>query len=350
MRSHSGLTSGADFASARIADRSRQIHGGGSSKVARPWRGTMKRPRRCLIPLFSLLLCLSMGGCKIGNAGGSRPRALRFAYSPQMEQLEGGTLRIDLMQSYLQKQLHMPVQVVSVEGYAATIEAMRAGKVDIATYGGLGYILAAQKAGAEAIVARGYPNGSIGGYHSVIAVPKNSPIHSMADLKAHAKNLVFAFADPASTSGYLYPRVGLVSMGIDPDTDFRKVVFAAGHPAAIMAVKSGKVDAGAFAEAMLIRLIELHKIAPGDVRILWTSELIPNACVAVRKALPGKLKKEIQAAFIAIPAKDPKLWASWSRAFHGPSSGTTNVAADDATYNGLRKYAAQVKDFNLAEN
>jgi phosphonate transport system substrate-binding protein len=310
----------------------------------------MKRLRSCFIPLLAAFICLSFGGCKTGDASGSRPKVLRFAYSPQMEQLEGSTLRIDLMRNYLQNQLHMPVEVVRVEGYAATIEAMRAEKVDVATFGGLGYIIAARKAGAEAIAARGNADGTVGGYRSVIAVPRNSPLHSMADLKAHANDLVFTFADPASTSGYLYPRVGLVSMGINPDKDFKKMIFAGGHPAAVMAVRSGKVDAGAFAQAMMIRLIELHKMEPGDVRILWTSELIPNSAIAVRKALPEPFKKELQATFIAIPAKDPELWKNWSKAFQGPSSGTTNVAVDDATYNSLRKYAAQVKDFNIAEN
>ena len=129
--------------------------------------------------------------------------------------MEGGGLRKELMRKYLQEQLHMPVEVVTVQGYAPTIEAMRANKVDIAGFGALAYIIAAKNAGAEAITAYGNADGSLGGYRSVIAVPKNSPIHTVEDLKAHAKDLVFAFSDPASTSGNLYPRVGLLSMGIN---------------------------------------------------------------------------------------------------------------------------------------
>ena len=95
-------------------------------------------------------------------------------------------------------------------------------------------------------MARGNPDGSLGGYRSMIAVPKNSPIHSMQDLKAHAKDIVFSFSDPASTSGNLYPRVGLLSMGINPEKDFKKVVFSGTHPATVLTVAAGKVDAGAF--------------------------------------------------------------------------------------------------------
>ncbi len=310
----------------------------------------MKRLCYRLVPFLAAAMCLPLGGCKMGNASDAWPKMLHYAFSPQMEQLQGGGLRIDLMRSYLEGQLHMPVDVVRVEGYAPTIEAMRADKVDVATYGGLGYILAAEKAGAQAIVARGFPGDKIGGYRSMIAVPKDSPYHSLADLKAHAKDIVFAFADPASTSGYLYPRVELQSIGINPDKDFKQVLFANGHLAALMTIKSGKVDAGAFMQGILNRMVQEHRIQPGDVRILWTSELIPNSCIAVRKELPEKLKKEIQAAFLAIPQKDPALWANINSLFHTLDTGTEYVAVDDATYNGLRKYASQVKDFNLAEN
>jgi phosphonate transport system substrate-binding protein len=301
---------------------------------------------------FVLLICaplsLSLTSCKAVDAKGSTPPVLRYAFSPQAEALQGGGLRPELMVGYLQKQLHMPVEVVRVEGYGPTIEAMRAEKVDMISGSSLTYLLAAQKAGAEAIVARGNPDGTIGGYRSVIAVPKNSPIHSMADLKAHAKELVFAFAEPASTSGYLYPRVGLQNAGINPDTDFKKVVFAGDHLATVMTVDAGKVDAAGFMEGMLTRLITTHRIAPGDVRVLWTSDPIPEGPYSVRKALPEKLKKEIQTALLEMPTRDPALWANLASTFRTPESGTALIPVTDASYDSLRKYASQVKDFNFA--
>jgi phosphonate transport system substrate-binding protein len=313
-------------------------------------REIMKLVRFSLIPLFSLLLCLALGGCKATDSGSARPKVLHYAFSPQSDLLQGGAIRRELMVKYLSDQLHMPVEMVLVDGYGPTIEAMRAEKIDMISGSSLTYLLAAQKAGAEALVARGFPDGSIGGYRSVIAVPKDSPIHSMQDLKAHAGNLVFAFAEPASTSGYLYPRVGLQNAGINPDTDFKKVVFSGSHLATVMTLKAGKVDAAGFMATMLNQLVAQHKIAPGDVRVLWTSDLIPNGPYSVRKALPEQLKKEIQAALLAIPSKDPALWANLNSLFHTQTSGTVPVAVTDASYDGLRKYASQVKDFNLSEN
>jgi phosphonate transport system substrate-binding protein len=171
----------------------------------------------------------------------------------------------------------------------------------------------------------------------------------MNDLKVHAKDLVFAFSDPASTSGNLYPRVGLLDAGINPEKDFKKVIFAGSHIATIMTVKAGKVDAGAFQANFAKRLVEKNKLAADDLRVIWTSETIPNSCYAVRKGLPDSLKKQIQEALLAIPTKDPELFAHLNSLQGNLSSGTVYVAVNDATYNGLRKYASQVKDFNFVE-
>jgi phosphonate transport system substrate-binding protein len=303
---------------------------------------------RCTAVLM-LALTAGLTSCKSGASKDGRPTVLRYAFAPASEQLQNANVRADRIAAYLTKQLHIPVEVVRVEGYGPTIEAMRAHKVDIAGFGSLSYIIASQKADAQAIIARGFPDGSIGGYRSVIAVPKDSPIHSMADLKAHAKDIVFAFSDPASTSGNLYPRVGLLKAGIDPEKDFKKVLFAGTHPETAMAIEAGKVDAGGYMASVGDTLVFNHKIPPDSLRVIWTSDLIPNSCTAVRKDLPEDLKHKIQQAFIDLPKNDPELAATLTKTYGRLASGTEWVRVNDATYNGLRDYAAQVKDFNFVE-
>ncbi len=309
----------------------------------------MKRLRSCLVLLIAAAVCVAASGCKGGNASTGWPKVLHYAYSPQTEQLQSGLTNTRQMCDYLQSQLHIPVDLVQVDQYAASIEAMRAEKVDIAHFGGLSYLLAAQKAGAQAIVSRGYPDRHLAGYRSLIAVPSDSPIHSLQDLKARAKNVVFAFADPASTSGDLYPRVELQSLGIDPERDFKHVLYANGHLADLMAVRSGKVDAGAFDEVYMARLIATGKMKPGEVRVIWTSEQIPAEPIAVRGSLPEQLKKQIQAAYLGMQKKNPALWNNLSKNVYSSSPGTTYIPVTDATYDGLRHYALQVKQFNFLE-
>lgn len=307
------------------------------------------RLRFCLVPLFAAAVCLMLGGCQATSASTGWPKVLHYAYSPQTELLQSGLTHTKEIQKYLEGQLHIPVDLVQVDQYAASIEAMRANKLDIAHFGALSYLIAAQKAGAQAIVSRGYPDGRLGGYHSLIAVPANSPIHSMQDLKARAKDLVFAFADPASTSGNLYPRVELQNIGMNPERDFKRVIYANGHLAGLMAIRSGKVDAGAIDEVYVTRLITTGKMKPAEIRVLWTSELIPSEPVAVRGSLPEQLKKEIQAAYLDMQKKDPALWNDLNKNIYSSYPGTTYIPVSDATYDGLRHYALQVKQFNFLE-
>jgi phosphonate transport system substrate-binding protein len=309
----------------------------------------MKGLRFSLFPLLGVLLSIPLVGCKMSEASGAWPTVLHYAFQPSTEQLQSSITRTDEMRKYLESQLHISVDLVQLDQYAATIEAMRADKVDIAHFGAFSYIIAAQKADAQAIVSRGYPGGKLGGYRSLIAAPKDSPIHSLAELKADAKNIVFAFADPASTSGDLYPRVELKALGIQPERDFKRVLYANGHLADMLAIQSGKVGAGAFDEAYMTHMIALGKMKPGDVRVLWTSQLIPNEPIAVRGSLPEQLKKEIQIAFLNLPTKDPALFANLNRNVYSSTAGTTYIPVSDATYNGLRQYVIQIKQFDLVE-
>ncbi|WP_158792867.1 phosphate/phosphite/phosphonate ABC transporter substrate-binding protein [Granulicella sp. L60] len=333
----------------KTADRSLRFESGLFHEIAYAMERTIKIRWHHLLPFAIFPLVLP--GCNSAPKDG-RPKVLRYAYSPEAEQLEAGGLRKDLMRNYLEKQLHMPVEVVEVEGYASTIEAMRANKIDLATFGALAYILASQKGIAEAIAAKGFPNGRIGGYRSAIAVPKDSAIHSMQNMKEHAKNIVFAFSDPASTSGDLYPRAGLINLGINPEQDFKKVLFAGTHLETVMAIKAGNVDAGAFQSSAATRLQARGKLASDDLHVLWISDLIPNACYAVRKQLPEQLKKDIQTAIVAIPQKDPELWANMMRLrgnTNPAEGGTQLIVVNDSSYNEMREYAMKVKDFSLVE-
>ena len=54
-------------------------------------------------------------------------------------------------------------------------------------------------------------------YHSQIIALKDSGIRRSTDLKGKT----FAFVDPSSTSGHLFPKAGLIKLGIDPEQVLR---------------------------------------------------------------------------------------------------------------------------------
>src|SRR5207244_6062947 len=84
-------------------------------------------------------------------------------------------------------------------------------------------------------------------YRGIIVTRKDSGIKSIADLKGKR----FAFVDPKSASGYVYPRAMLIEKGIDPETFFSETIFAGSHDRVIAAVLNRRVDAGAIYDGAL---------------------------------------------------------------------------------------------------
>ena len=97
------------------------------------------------------------------------------------------------------------VEVFVATGYNAEIEAMRNGKLELAEFGPLGYVLAHQVAKAEAVAAFGAADGKPVTYWASVITYPSSGIKTVADIRGHS----FAFSDAASTSGHfsLGPRM-----------------------------------------------------------------------------------------------------------------------------------------------
>ena len=123
------------------------------------------------------------------------------------------------------------------------------------------------------------------------------------------------------------------------------------HIASVMTIKGGNVDVAACSQKMLNRYLEQGLIARGDIRVLWVSPSIPNQPIAVRKSLPEAFKKEIQKAFMDMPAKDPVAWKNlYSKKQQTlVTPGTVYVPANDAMFDGLRQIARGAKNLNLLE-
>jgi len=297
--------------------------------------------------LAFLLLLLSAGCASNAKLSTERPPILRFAYNPSSDDIETSLKRYRRLEEYLEKTLGMPVQLVQASGYSSTIEAMRARKVDCATMGPMSYLIASQRAGAEAIVLPGTRQNGPGTYQSCIIVRGDSPIRSLDELLAGGRNYTFAFVDPASTSGHLIPRAFLESKGVDPEETFRKVHFSTSHLTTLYTVVGPKVDAAATMPSMIQALIFKQKIKQGDVRILWQSPPIPQSPVTVRKDLPESFKQQLRQAFLDLADNDPDLAMAMQATTRRPDF--RYFPATDSMYDGLRDIARSVKHMKMLE-
>ena len=197
--------------------------------------------------------------------------------------------------------LHFSTSVAT--SYAAVIEAMGAGKVDIGWLATFSYVLAKDKYDVDLllIVDRfGKPF-----YRGQIMVRADSGIQTLADLKGKT----MAYVDPASTSGHLYPKALVMAEGHDPETFFSKSVFAGSHNAVVLSLLKGEVDAGAAYDGSRAAVARSYPDVFNKIKVLAYTKDIPNDTVTARKGLPLALKKRIKEGlkFIARTPEGKKV-------------------------------------------
>jgi phosphonate transport system substrate-binding protein len=196
----------------------------------------------------------------------------------------------------LQAKIGMPVVPFVATDYNGIIEALRSGKLDVAYLGPFSYVLATSVADVEAFSVAVTKKTGQSAYKSVILARKDSGIHSLADLKGHT----FAFLDPSSASGHLFPKAGLEQAGFAPDSLFKRVIFSGSHDASILAVENKKVDAAAVADRIFASSVAKGVVKQDDFEIVWSSKPIPESPMVWRKALDPVLKKKVADALASI--------------------------------------------------
>ena len=241
------------------------------------------------------------------------------------------------MLAYMKQSFGIDVSGAVGTSYTAVIEAMRSKKVDIAFYGPFSYILAHEEANAQALIQGQDKDGKLAVYNSLIIVPADSTITSLADIKGKS----FSFVDPASTSGHLVPSYTLLQKVGLKETDY-KPIYAGSHPASYQAVANKKVEAGAIASDTFASGIAAGTIDASKVKIIDTSFPIPGSPIAIRGDIPAADQEMFLQLFLSIndQPKDSTLFKS---TVSGLGSGTVKMLkADDATYNELRKIPAAI--------
>lgn len=185
------------------------------------------------------------------------------------------------------------VTVANVTDYGSVIEAMRAGKVDIAWYGPLSMVLANQEAGALPFAVPEI-EGTGDHYFSLIVTKKGSGINKIEDLKGKKLALV----DPGSTSGNLVPRAAIKkATGKTVEELVSHMSYAGSHDASLLALVSGSVDACAVQDITFNDQVTKKQIDPAQYTIVFKSDPLPQSPLAYRKdldpALVDKIKKSL---------------------------------------------------------
>ena len=233
---------------------------------------------------------------------GSFDRPIIFAFTPSAD-VARITASGNAIASALATATGLRWKVSIPTSYAAQIEAMCAGQADIAAIAPLQMTLLLDKGCGTPILAalRKDDTGALATtYKSQILVQTSSGITDLNGLKGKK----FAFVDPISASGYLFPTLLVkTKTGQDPKTFFGSTIFAGGHDKAALAVYQGTVDgAASFID------VRTSPGMPADIltktKVIDTAGPIPNDGVAVAKGFPADLQKQVTKALIDYCASD----------------------------------------------
>ncbi|QHT62937.1 phosphate/phosphite/phosphonate ABC transporter substrate-binding protein [Paenibacillus lycopersici] len=220
------------------------------------------------------------------------PKELNFGFIPSETDGKQNDPRATLAKD-MSAALGMKVNLYEGEDYTAVVEAMRTKKIDVALFGPFAYIIAHERSGAEAFAASAKSEDTKF-YHSLIVVPADSPAKTLADLKGKT----MLFADPASTSGHLFPEMMFGKQfslkGPDIDKYFSNVSYSGGHDKSIIAISKGQADAAGVCDTCIQKIVDKGLVKTTDYRVIGTSDPIPSSPYAYRNDLPADLVDAIK--------------------------------------------------------
>jgi phosphonate transport system substrate-binding protein len=177
--------------------------------------------------------------------------------------------------------------------YAGVIEAQRFNKVQLAWYGNKSAIDAVDRSQGE-VFAQFVDLDGTPGYYSYLITHKDSAIKTLDQVMKNGKDYTFGIGDPSSTSGTLVPTYYVFTMNkLDPKTHF-KVMRSSNHEGNFLAVLNKQIDVATSNSEMTEKMKEKSPEKMDQIRILWTSPLIPRDPLVWRKDLPADVKKKVK--------------------------------------------------------
>jgi phosphonate transport system substrate-binding protein len=252
--------------------------------------------KKFVLAVAAILLLGSISPATAAEGSLADPAVLRVALLPDEN---AATIIKDnqSLKAYLEKQLGKKIELVVTTDYSSMIEAMRFGRLELAYFGPLSFILAKSKSEIEPFAAL-MSHGSTT-YTSVVIANAAAGIDRIEDIKG--KDV--AFGDLASTSSHLVPRALLLEHGLILDRDYH-AHYVGAHDAVAKAVQNGNAQAGALSRPIFESLVERGTIDAKKIKVIAETKPIPQYPWTMRSNLDAALKDKIRQAFYALKDAD----------------------------------------------
>ena len=172
------------------------------------------------------------------NETAAQEREIVFAISPMASPVSTLSSYNDFIK-YLSDRTGKKITIKQRRKYSEINSLLKEGKAQFALTC-TGAFLSGQKEFGLELLAIPVVNG-VTSYNSYFIVNRESKAESFKDLRGK----VFAFTDPLSFSGRMYPVYVMHKMGVKPETFFKKTFYTTGHEKSIKSVAFGLAEAAA---------------------------------------------------------------------------------------------------------
>ena len=224
---------------------------------------------------------------------GAETGALRIGLTPVF--LDDQVSFLTRWRTWLERRLKRSVVFVQRGSYREVLDLIRGGKIDFAWICGYPYVRYRHELRLVAVpLWRGRPY-----YQSYLIVPADdAKSNSLSDLRGK----VFAYSDPDSNSGFLYPQYRLTTLGENPTTFFSRSFFTWAHRKVVEAVGVGLADGGAVDGYVWETLAEFQPALTRSTRIIERSPDLGHPPFVARLDIPAAELQQFRAALLGMPS------------------------------------------------
>ncbi|MBY6278386.1 MAG: phosphate/phosphite/phosphonate ABC transporter substrate-binding protein [Symbiobacterium thermophilum] len=221
---------------------------------------------------------------KVGLATMMSPRESLLRYGPLLD--------------YLNSKLERHVEVVLASSQTEMLELLRTGGVQVGLVGSLAYVQGAEDFGLTALAVPEYHGDPT--HTSLILVRRYSGLEEFSHLKGHT----FAYTDPVSATGWLYPQTLVLELDEAVDRFFDRTLFTGSDDKAIQALDHGLVDGAAVNSLVYDLAVAEDPDLSRRLRVIASSEPLGSPPVVVSPTVGSELVAQLEAVFLEMAADD----------------------------------------------
>lgn len=227
------------------------------------------------------------------NSPDSPPETIKIAVSAISSPRETFTYYEEMFR-YIEKKLGMRVMMVQRKTYKEVNDLLKLNEVDLAFVCSGGYVYGVADSAFKLLVVP--ERDGLRKYQTYIIVNDNSDIQNFEELKGKR----FAFTDPLSTSGTIYPSKRIEELGSNPNDFFANYTYTYAHDNSIQLVAKQMVDGAAVNSLVFDYLNTVSPERTKNIRIIEKSEWHGMPPVVISYGVKVELRKELETIFLNI--------------------------------------------------